>query len=146
MEWITKHLAASAATALVLLGILAATGRKFSGPLWAAWKLYRAAQKELHASQERLAETQGQLAAGYQGLTSLTERQLTEAKRECDELRSEAKELRRVLADQVLATQVRDDIIRQNLALIRAFKARMRESRVDFSDIEDSIQRQFGSE
>jgi uncharacterized membrane-anchored protein len=133
MDWITNHLGVSATTLLVLLGVVAAFVRK---PALAAWRWYRAAQAKIHETNERLTD-------GYQDLTSLTDRRLAEAKRECEEVTQEAKELRIALAAQVRATQVRDDINRQDRALIRAMKSRMRENRIDFADIEESIQQQF---
>ena len=139
MEWIENHLGATMVAAAAALGVFALVVRKLGKPALAAWKLYKAAQKKVHETQEKLAD-------GYQGLTTLTERQLQESKRECDELKIEAAALRTALASQVLATTVRDDINRQLRAYIRALKGRMRENRIDFADIEETIQERFGNE
>jgi hypothetical protein len=128
MEWITNHLRL-AFGAIATLAVIAAYFRK---PALAAWRLYRRAQAEIDQTQERLAD-------GYQGLTTLTERERDRARQECEELR-------RDLGDAVRAKDLRDDINRQDRALIRALKTRLRKNQIDFSDIEESVQRQFENE
>jgi hypothetical protein len=136
MEWIHNHLAALGLTTLATLGGFAAFFRK---PALAAWRLYRRAQLEVSQTQERLAD-------GYQGLTALREMERNQARAECDRLKAEIKEVKAVLRARVLAEEVRDDIDRQRRALIRGLKDRLHERRIDFSDLEESLEEQFDHE
>jgi multidrug resistance efflux pump len=131
MDWINKHLV-ELLLALGGIGGVAAVGRKGIKGVWAGWRLYRRATVEVHETQERLAE-------GYQGLTTLTER-------ERDNARAECRELRKDLYAAVRAKDLRDAITRQDRAEIRLLKARMREHRLDYSDIEETVQTQFSNE
>ena len=141
MDWLNKYLG-TALAALVAVGGVAVL-RKPIVAVWSAWKAYRAAQTKLHETNERLVAAQDKL---HEIDSSLTDRQLAEAKRECQELKNELSELQRIFKDQVRATGVRDDINRQDRAYIRALEGRLREERIDFADIEEAIQRQFGDE
>jgi len=132
MDWLYNHLGASITLAIVALGGIAALFRKSLKALLAAWRLYSRANAEVHQTQERLAD-------GYLGLTTLTERERDRARQECRELQADLRAATR-------AKDLRDDINRQDRALIRALKNRLRENRIDFSDIEEAIQSQFENE
>lgn len=132
MDWLKNHLVPSVVLVVATLGLFAAFGRKGLKAALVAWQFYRRAQAELHETQERLAD-------GYQGLTTLTERERDRARKECEELR-------RDLQDAVRAKDLRDDINRQDRAMIRALKARLRENKIDFADLEEAIQKQFENE
>jgi len=132
MDWLYNHLGATITLAIATLGGIAVIGRKSLKAGLAALRLYRRANAEVHATQERLAD-------GYQGLTTLTERERDRARQECRELQADLRAATR-------AKDLRDDINRQDRALIRALKTRLREHHIDYRDIDDAIQEQFENE
>jgi hypothetical protein len=132
MTWLNNHLPESIVAAIVALGGGALLFRRTIKAGITAWRLYRRASDEVHATQERLAD-------GYQGLTTLTERERDRARQECKELQADLRAATR-------AKDLRDEMNRQNLAHIRLLKARLKEEKIDFSDIDEAIQKQFESE
>lgn len=120
--WLQDHLGYA-----VLL--LLAVGWKYGTTILGAVRQYFGWQREYQETQERL-------AAGYLQLDSLTARKLAVALAECEELKSE---LRRAVREKDL----RDDAGRQDRATIRKLKSRLRDNKIDCSDIDEEIHREF---